>query len=646
MSLLRKASIVTTPTAYENGKILSVKPNTSVGDLDFTRNSSATRVNSQGLIEDMQILSGDLVSNGDFSQIGSELVTNGDFSNGLNNWEVLSATSTDGGVRINNTITGTNAYIIQSNSNYTIGKSFVLEYDVIATNGTTLAVEQTSNLALNTSTIGNNRKLYFNWDRANTNFAIKRLTTGTDVTITNLSVKEVGQDWSLLNGSTINEGVAKVIADGDVGGLSTRWSLKQTVFEANKNYRVKFKARQTSGSGNFQVSRDFFTFIDQAITSSFVEYDITFNSGSSSFSGFLVFGGRTSGNIFEVTNISVIEITDDTNLPRIDYTGGVGHWLFEPQSTNLEDKSNGFITWSSNSNITRTADYITSPDGTQNATRLQFTANGFCSNKTQALASYTMSCYAKRNDSGTQNVGFFTNGSSGVNSAWEITSEWKRFSYTFPALNGGAMGIAGVSGADISVFGFQLEGLASYPTSYIPTSGSAVTRLADAAFGAGNSELFNDSEGVLFFNSSRLNSNQTGSIILSITDGSISNGVSLYYGNSGVICDIFNSSGTRTLSSSMSLQNQALFNKILIKYKTNDIALWINGFEVSVNTQDISISGLNQMLFSYGNNSFPFYGKTKCVAVFKEALIDSELECLSSWNSFTEMAIALGYTIE
>ena len=32
------------------------------GDFDFTRNSSATRVNSQGLIEDMQILSGDLIT--------------------------------------------------------------------------------------------------------------------------------------------------------------------------------------------------------------------------------------------------------------------------------------------------------------------------------------------------------------------------------------------------------------------------------------------------------------------------------------------------------------------------------------------------------------------------------------------------------
>ena len=59
---------------------VSVKEDLS-GDFDFTRNSSATRVNSQGLIEDMQTFSGNLVANGDFSQEGPELVENGDFLN-------------------------------------------------------------------------------------------------------------------------------------------------------------------------------------------------------------------------------------------------------------------------------------------------------------------------------------------------------------------------------------------------------------------------------------------------------------------------------------------------------------------------------------------------------------------------------------
>ena len=48
-------------------------------DFDFSRGSSATRVNEQGLVEDVQILSGELVQNGDFEQIGAEEVTNGNF---------------------------------------------------------------------------------------------------------------------------------------------------------------------------------------------------------------------------------------------------------------------------------------------------------------------------------------------------------------------------------------------------------------------------------------------------------------------------------------------------------------------------------------------------------------------------------------
>ena len=79
-NLLDKASILLTPTAYDNGSMLSVKSTDGDGDFTFSRNSAATRVNAQGLVENVQILSGDLVQNGSFSEIGAEQVTNGSFS--------------------------------------------------------------------------------------------------------------------------------------------------------------------------------------------------------------------------------------------------------------------------------------------------------------------------------------------------------------------------------------------------------------------------------------------------------------------------------------------------------------------------------------------------------------------------------------
>ena len=327
------------------------------------------------------------------------------------------------------------------------------------------------------------------------------------------------------------------------------------------------------------------------------------------------------------------------DIARIDYTDSAdGVLLLEPARTNLEDKSNGFSTWSSNSNITRTSDYIISPDGTQNATRLQFTANGFCANKTQALLSYTMSCYAKRNDSGTQNVGFFTNGSGIVNSAWEITSEWKRFSYTFPTLNGGAMGIAGNSGADISVFGFQLEGLASYPTSYIPTSGSSVTRAAETCNNSGNSEVFNDSEGVLFFDGSVFTTNE--SLCISVNDGGVTgsgNRVELLWFSDGNFYTQVGNSGQEFISSN------TFNNKILIKYGSGSYDLYVNGFRRITDTFT-SLTGLVSLDFKR-QGSFTFKGKTKELGYYDTALTDLELETLTSYRNWVSMVNELNLNI-
>ena len=51
MSLLDSASLVVTPNGYKAGTLYSVVPNTTLGDLDVVRATSATRVDSAGAIE-------------------------------------------------------------------------------------------------------------------------------------------------------------------------------------------------------------------------------------------------------------------------------------------------------------------------------------------------------------------------------------------------------------------------------------------------------------------------------------------------------------------------------------------------------------------------------------------------------------------
>ena len=52
MSLLEKATTITTPTAHSNGVLHSIKGG-AVADFDVVRGSAATRVNAEGLIEDV-----------------------------------------------------------------------------------------------------------------------------------------------------------------------------------------------------------------------------------------------------------------------------------------------------------------------------------------------------------------------------------------------------------------------------------------------------------------------------------------------------------------------------------------------------------------------------------------------------------------
>jgi hypothetical protein len=51
MSFYDDASLIMFPSGYKEDKIYSLKPTDGSGDLTFTRASSATRVNEQGLIE-------------------------------------------------------------------------------------------------------------------------------------------------------------------------------------------------------------------------------------------------------------------------------------------------------------------------------------------------------------------------------------------------------------------------------------------------------------------------------------------------------------------------------------------------------------------------------------------------------------------
>ena len=182
---------------------------------------------------------------------------------------------------------------------------------------------------------------------------------------------------------------------------------------------------------------------------------------------------------------------------------------------------------------------------------------------------------------------------------------------------------------DIEIWGAQIEQL-SYATSYIPTNGSTVTRLADAAFGAGSSDLINSTEGVLYAEIATLANFGTRAITLS--SGSNNDAVLISFNSNGRLDVNLTSGGSfQAIFNYTGVANPNTFNKIAFKYKQDDFSLFVNGVKVATDTSGLTPIGLNVLNFAKANSAQDkFFGKTKCLAVFKEALTDAELTCLTT----------------
>ena len=393
----------------------------------------------------------------------------------------------------------------------------------------------------------------------------------------------------------------------------------------------------------------------------------------------LPFAFTRSTSATRVNKEGLIEVVTN-DRPRIDYTDtSDGVLLLENAATNLiaysEDFSN--VYWSK-LNTTINLNTSTSPDGTTNASLIYPTTSGTDRLLEKTLSAttgqvWTSSFFVKASgfdwvliyapNLGTcwfnATTGVFGNVNSSVTARvlGQVNGFW-RISLTGTLNSSGVYFYAGVadlngttfattSGTNgIYIFGAMLE-QNSVASSYIPTQGSASTRVAETASGSGNSEVFNDSEGVLFVDTAALSDDGT-SRRISVSDGSSNP-------NNLVCLDMSEYTNTiigriRTSNSEVAFlqstsQKQTQKNKIAVKYKVNDFALWINGFEVDTDNNGAVPIGLNDISFDRGNGSNDYYGKTKEIGYYNTILTDLELETLTSYKSWTSMVNELNLNI-
>ena len=415
-NLLDKASIILTPTAYNNGEALCVKPSDGSGDFDFSRNSAATRVNAQGLVENVQILSSNLVQNGDFSeegveevsngsfsQEGAELVTNGDFATD-SDWFKSGQVTIGGGVAYFDS-DGTFTQIAQNLSGIS-GKSAKVVIEITEYNQGTLKVLFSGGAQQNLPTSVGTHTLYFSNVASNT-LNIARVGGVTNIKIDNVSVREVGQDWELQNGWSIGDDVAvfsgtasayRKLYQENILTIGETYKLTFDIVSINSGSIKNFSQSNPTSYSTIGTKTEYFTatfddlflepttdadcsitnisvkevgqnwefnstailtangmnittggYIRQDVVTIGKSYKLTYDIVSYTSGNIRVYDGTSQGSIptsvgsntfnftaggsvfviqsnsanvnLVITNISVIEITDDTNLPRINYEG-------------------------------------------------------------------------------------------------------------------------------------------------------------------------------------------------------------------------------------------------------------------------------------------------------------------------------------
>ncbi len=572
MSLLDLASLVLAPTATKEGKVYSAIPDTGEGDMTFSRGSSATRINSEGLIEKER--ANLLLQSNSFDTTwynSSSTETGGQAGyDGTNNAWLFTKTGANGGIRQNNTTSGVQTFSFYAKAN--------------------------ESTWVKVNNLGSSAYSQANFDLVNG-------LVGTTAYIVDAKIEDVGSGWyrciTTYNTTLVHIDIRVADSDNVVSG--------------------------TSGSIYIQDAQ-----LEQ---------------------------GLVATDYIPTTTTAVYEgITDD--VPRVDYSGGgCPSLLLEPSRTQLLPHSEYFGAWN-NARTIDTDNQAISPEGLVNAAYLeqqsgQTSAGSIYFGLTfGSTADYTTSIFAKKAeknfivayDKNTDRTYFnLDTGTVGTTPAGVTASiedfgnGWYRCSATFNTAAGGG-NIAWYLGdtdnsttvtdsGGVYIYGAMVEA-GSYVSSYINSYGTSTTRVADSCSKTGISELIGQTEGTFYVETKSI-ANDSSFKQIAFDDGTTNNLITIDYTSTDNQLRSFIRDGGTAYSMTATISDSTTFNKIAIKAKDNDFAMWVNGTEVATSVTATYPSDLDNIEFDNGAGGGLFYGNVKQMILFPTALTDTQLEELT-----------------
>ena len=524
-NLLEQASLVMIPSGYKEDVVYSEIPLDGGGDLQFTRASNGTRVNSAGNVQ---------VVPWNFMQQSNAFSTSP--------WSKANTTLTSGQTDPNG---GSNAWKVEFASG---GNAYLGQFGIGQIGVVTISAYFRAD---STTTIGFN------------------------------------------DGSAFANSIT----------IGTTWQ------------RYEFSYTVTAGQCNMQID-NYFGVSPSGQAKTFYIYGAQLNIGS--------------------TAQPYFPTTDRLNVPRLTYQNGGGgcpSLLLEKQSTNLVYPSEDFSPWNLFNSATISTNTTISPDGTQNADTLNFASSAisqvFSNQGDGTNTAHTVSIYAK-SSSGKKfriKIANSTTGGDEFSSNLTTTNDWQRFDFTFtcPVTHIAICNESSGGTGTIQIWGAQLEA-SNYVTSYINTTSSSATRVADACYKTGISSLIGQTEGVLFWDgiATQGNYNQ----LIFIKDSSANQFIGLTVASGIIYGEIYNSGYVQLFSIAIA-SNESRF-KLALAYKTNDFAMYVNGTQVATASTGTTPTSFDDFYLGNTNNLRDWNCEVKQAILFPTRLTNAELASLTT----------------
>jgi hypothetical protein len=359
----------------------------------------------------------------------------------------------------------------------------------------------------------------------------------------------------------------------------------------------------------------------------------------------LVFTGEKKSLTDRVGN-KTVEFTRSSTATYVE--GGVVKYAsqdqarFEKEGLLIEESRTNLMTYSEDigqgqvgSNVTKVLNIAVAPNGTSTADSIVETTatnvHGFSPLNMQFTSGtvYTCSFYFKAASGSTRYPQIaFANASrcSLTSTATGTVTTGGFFSLSNISNGTRAQSYTGDGVSGILLWGAQLEE-GSFPTSYIPTTSSTVTRAADIAQITGDnfSSWYNQSEGTFTVDlQTPLVSVNNSDYIFSANDGSTGDNVAfryVTYSTRWFAC------GSQIEASPQS--NDAVTGKYSMAWDSSTIGVALDGISASVASGTVLTTATTLNIFTGGAGSRPVYGTLARLSFYPTRLTDSQLQALT-----------------